>query len=401
MSTTAPPARVLVDPGVVAGIDFLRGLFSILVVIAHGLYFEFGAKALLAYSPLLAVTLGSGAFSVRGFFVLSGFCINLSVINAVAAKRYTAGDYLLARITRIYPFYLAGLLAAAGAWWLNRVLVPGDDPITGAFDWPGFLGQLVMLQGFTHSFLYYGISWTLTSEVAYYAIWPVAVRLFGGPGARTAVGATLATLGVVLSIVVVWKVFAGGAPTSWMIPLWTVPAGAPMWLAGAWLAARWNQLSASPALPRWRRLVWLLVPTAYALQSYVGYHNPKAWMNWLHQYACVPAYVLLILWLQGLPTPGKVLRWICRYLGELSYPLYLLHLPVIGIMDALRKHFGWQFGPWTNFAIVVAASLLVAGLPGVIMETAIMRWRKGLLRVRDLNNPLDPLLKPVSVTAIT
>ena len=396
MPAEAVPARVTVSPGVVAGIDFLRGIFAILVVVSHAVYFPIGNKTVTAaYSPLLAATLASGAFSVRGFFVLSGFCINLSVINAFAARSYTAGGYALARFSRIYPMYLVGLAAAVAAWWVSRVLTPSAVPLTAWFDWPAFLGQLVMTQGFTHSLLFYGISWTLTSEVAYYAVWPVAVRVSGSPGARTAVGATLATLGVVLSIVAVWKVCAHGSTTSWMIPFWTVPAGAPMWLAGAWLAARWNQLSALPALPRWRHWVWLLIPAAYALQSYVGYTNPKAWINWLHQYACIPAYLLLILWLQGLPAPSESVRRICRYLGELSYPLYLLHSPVIGLTGAIMGYFKLHFGTWTMVAIAVTVSLLAGGLPGVALEAAIMRWRKGLLRAHDMKNPLDPLLKPV------
>ena len=279
--------------------------------------------------------------------------------------------------------------------------LPGADPLTGTFDWPGFLGQLVMTQGFSHSIVFYGISWTLTSEIFYYLIWPLAVRFFGGPGARAAIGVALVTLAVVLSIVGIWKVFAGGAKDSPIIPFWTVPAGALMWLGGAWLAARWNQFSASPALPRLRRLTWVLVPAAYAVQSYVGHVYPAAWIVWLDQYACVPAYLLLILWLQGLPAPGEMVRRVCRYLGELSYPLYILHSPVIGMTYIFLGRFGLHFGRWTNFTIVMAVSLLVTCLIGVPIETAIMRWRKGLLRAHDLTNPLDPLLKPVSLTSLT
>ena len=401
MSAQPAPARVTIAPPVVAGIDFLRGVFSILVVVAHALEYAFATfpvhGPLRTFAPWLDVTLGGGSFSVRGFFVVSGFCINLSVLNSVASGSYSTGGYVLARASRIYPMYLAALAAAVAAWWINGLWLPGEDPLTGWFDWPAFLSELVMTQGFSHCFLFYSASWTLTSEVIYYALWPLAIKGFGGPGGRTAIGAALGSIGTALVIVAAWKIVAGGAATSWMVPFWTVLASAPLWFAGAGMAACWNRWSSSRAAQRLRPLTWPLLLAAYALQGYVGFQNPKAWINVLHQYACVPAYLLLILWFQPLPAPGKATQAICRYLGELSYPLYLLHYPVIAVTGAFLKHFGLCRNPWSAFVVVVLASLLVSGLPGIALETAVMRWRKGLLRAHGLRNPVDALLKPVSI----
>lgn len=395
------PTRVTVAPAVVSGIDVLRGLFSFMVVVAHALEYAFATFPALGplhtFAPWLDATLGGGGFAVRGFFVLSGFCINLSVLNAVASRTYSTGGYALARVSRIYPMYLVGLAAAVGAWWLNGVWLPGEDPLTGWFDWAGFLGELVMIQGFFHCFLFYSVSWTLTAEAVYYVLWPLAMKVFGGPGQRSAVGAIWGSVGGALAIVAVWKVAAGGLATSWLVPFWSVLAAAPLWFAGAWMAARWNDWSVSAGAARLRPLMWPLLLAAYALQAYVGYRNPKAWVNVLHQYACVPAYLLLILWFQPLPAPGKAARWVSRFLGELSYPLYLLHYPVIAVTGACLKHYELCRSPWVAFAVVTLASVVVSGLPGIALENAVMRWRKGLLRAHGLRNPVDALLKPVSI----
>ncbi len=394
MSLEPVPPAVKVNPSVVLGIDFLRGSFSILVLVAHALVYAFELfpthGSLRGYWPSLYATLGSGGFSVRGFFVVSGFCINLSVINALATGAYSARGYLLARVTRIYPMYLAGLGLAVLAWWVNREWLPGENSRTQWFDWPALLAELVMAQGFYHCLLFYGISWTLTAEVTYYAAWPYAVRLCGGAGARTAISASLASVGVALVIVVLWKVFAGGSATSWMLPFWTVPASAPLWFSGAWLAGCWRNASSSTSLRRLRPLLWLLLPAAYALQSYVGYVDPRAWINVLHQYACVPAYLLLILYFQPMAVPGVTAQRVCRYFGELSYPLYLLHYPVIAVTGAVLKRFDLCRGPWQAFVIVTLASLLISGLPGVALESAIMRWRKSFLQRSGVKSPGVP-----------
>jgi peptidoglycan/LPS O-acetylase OafA/YrhL len=74
------------------GINFLRGLFAVLVVAAHS--FDLSVQT---FSPsfvetqigkVLSATLGLGFYWVMGFFVLSGFCIQLSVLEARSSELF-------------------------------------------------------------------------------------------------------------------------------------------------------------------------------------------------------------------------------------------------------------------------------------------------------------------------
>lgn len=98
------------------GINLLRGVFAILVVAAHGL-----DLAVKTFRPgfeesdigrVIFMTLGNGFYWVMGFFVISGFCIQLSVQGSYAKKQYSAMSYIIARITRIAPLFYMGLFVA-------------------------------------------------------------------------------------------------------------------------------------------------------------------------------------------------------------------------------------------------------------------------------------------------
>lgn len=81
--------------------DLLRFLFAITVFIVHS-YQLSGASNLALFSSL------SSAFSVKSFFVISGFLIFMSYENSKSIK-----NYFLKRARRIYPAYFFVILLSA------------------------------------------------------------------------------------------------------------------------------------------------------------------------------------------------------------------------------------------------------------------------------------------------
>ena len=75
-------------------IDICRGLFAVLVVVAHAQEIAFGVHPGAVEGPntwpnwIATTVFGSGMYYVMGFFVLSGYCIHLSVARSMKADHF-------------------------------------------------------------------------------------------------------------------------------------------------------------------------------------------------------------------------------------------------------------------------------------------------------------------------
>ncbi|MGB0766439.1 MAG: acyltransferase family protein, partial [Phycisphaeraceae bacterium] len=79
------------------------------------------------------------------------------------------------------------------------------------------------------------------------------------------------------------------------------------------------------------------------------------------------------LGLTVLARPSRRVRW----LSDASYWVYLVHLPVVGLMMiAIRD---WPIGPWSKFALVVVAASVttLASYQYVVRYGWIGRWLNG------------------------
>jgi peptidoglycan/LPS O-acetylase OafA/YrhL len=125
------------------------------------------------------------------------------------------------------------------------------------------------------------------------------------------------------------------------------------------------------------------------------------WPGWLRG-ASLPAAVLLVIGLPWLPLPPEAGRWLAyfalalllpglfrltgrwrtdRWLGELSYPIYLSHLAVIGVV--------LRFEPPAGFWIALAGTLLLSVALLLLVEMPVYRWRQR--RVANRSTPAPAL----------
>ncbi len=154
------------------GIQYLRGLAAILVVIFH---VSLQLKGLAGEATL--DTLQSG---VDIFFVISGFVM---VLSTDAGRRSTSSKFLLKRIIRIVPLYWASTMAMIAVlivapqfvkqsklvWdhaFASLAFVARENPAS-----PGLYGPLV------------APGWTLNLEILFYLFFAIVLR-FGRDGVR-------------------------------------------------------------------------------------------------------------------------------------------------------------------------------------------------------------------------
>jgi peptidoglycan/LPS O-acetylase OafA/YrhL len=175
-------------------LDLIRGMAAVAVMLGHLralLFVEYGAvrSQNLGVNLLYAVT-GLGHQSVMVFFVLSGFFIGGSVIQARRSGRWGWSDYLIARGVRLeivlipaliacLLFDQAGMSLSAGRdLYLHPQLNIWQRPIPESSTIAAFLGNVFFLQTIAvPSFGSNGALWSLANEFWYYLLFPLMVAI--------------------------------------------------------------------------------------------------------------------------------------------------------------------------------------------------------------------------------
>lgn len=146
----------------------------------------FAAAAVVLHHALGGLTIGM--IGVDFFFVVSGFVIFHS------ARGRTSGDFLTARLWRIFPIYWI-----AAAPWLASSIIRGTMT-------PGRMAEQVLLLPLwwtTHLPLLF-VAWTLTFECLFYAAAAVSIRLRSSMPMLILFGAAMAAWGLGGSQRLVW-----------------------------------------------------------------------------------------------------------------------------------------------------------------------------------------------------
>jgi len=314
MSPTARPY-----PADLRLLTALRAFAALLVVLFH-----FAARTAPG-SALHTTLIDNGQLGVDVFFVLSGFILAHVYLARVEAGRFGFGDFLVARLARLYPMHIVMLLAAATNGWLAmrhglglEVYGPpmGLDAATGSgFGWH-LLTNLLLLQawGTNNGHYFNPVAWSISAEACAYLLFPLIAAAALAFGHKSNL-----RLVVVLAFYIACEVLARGLfgvglnDLSWRFGILRI---LPEFALGVALYG----LGAARPMPG-ARLIWLapLTVTGVLLAMAVG----------LPVVVMPPVFGFVILLLancerEGLVPPDWVLRPLV-YLGEISYSTYMLH----------------------------------------------------------------------------
>lgn len=214
MTTSAAPFHVA-PSGKIRGLDGLRGLAVITVVLTHmGMYAVWVRNGLLGNGALPMV---DGDAGVHVFFVLSGFLITgLLVQEMEATGRVSVRRFYMRRILRIFPLYFLVVGLVAAMQLVGNSEVPRRTflyALTYTFnfmpraDYAGVLGHL----------------WSLAVEEHYYLVWPL---VFGALFLHRR-GWLLALAALVLALFLYLQGAGLNAfRAAYFVDYWTVTAGA-------------------------------------------------------------------------------------------------------------------------------------------------------------------------------
>lgn len=146
-------------------LDTLRFIAAAAVVFQHVVERQgsWGQAVVAALSP--------GVFGVVLFFIISGFVIPMAAKRGLDLRKFA-----IRRVFRIYPLVLVTFAVLGLCSALD--LLPNAAEIRGATpgDW---LANLLLVQDYVGARPLWGLTWTLSLEIAWYVIFALSVMLIG------------------------------------------------------------------------------------------------------------------------------------------------------------------------------------------------------------------------------
>ena len=365
-------------------IDRLRGLLAIGVLLGHAI--DLARISTLNPSGTLFAIAGAtrpyfGFICVVGFIALSGYCIARTTM-----RRFELGDYVVMRVSRVYPLLIVAALLAGLLEWL--VLDNPHRPLMWVLERDGrdlkrFVWAVLGCSGFKGLFGALSPAYTISFELFYYAIWGLAMTAAAGRARRAllmaaAIGVVLIVFGGRMRESMGW--FAGFLPFSGIAVL-------PGWLLGAALAVAEGPLSRIagriPTWATWLVFIWLV---AYGVDAFNLSADVLANQYLTFAYYTIMSGLFLTVVAAWLAQPTPAPRASDTWLGEVSYPLFLMHGPaIIGLQFALNAA-GVHLTFAANLAILLGAAFAAAMVAVTLVERPVMAWRRRL-RTRSATVP--------------
>jgi peptidoglycan/LPS O-acetylase OafA/YrhL len=327
---------------------------------------------------------GGGWMGVDVFFVLSGYLITDLLFREIQATgRVALTAFWGRRLRRLGPA-MAVMLAAVTV--VVRAVGSPDLVRTTLIDGPWVQANLANWHLLAESAGYwdrFGAQrmfehlWSIAVEEQFYLVWPVLVLLIARRGRQ--VERRVAATAVLVSLVSLVLMIVLSNPTEPSRVYTGTDTRAFSLLLGAVAATAWGRAVLARVPGRWvgagQGLLLLAMATAWLLVD--GSDAPGLFSGGLFAYAVAAA--VLIGWCVQEPGSGvsHVLGWPpLRWVGSISYSLYLWHWPVIVL---LTPHLG-DFGGWARTAVIGLVSVVLAALSKYLLEDPIRyraAWARG------------------------
>ena len=298
--------------------------------------------------------LDDGRTAVALFFVLSGFILTRQYARMSPADRR---GYYVARFARIYPVVLLALAVAGVGMAVAAGTHPGTlngwylaQPSASLHLGPSLAAQLSLTTGWfpdpSINQPWDAPAWSISCEVLFYALLPVLLPLVRRMSMRRLVLVGVAAYvvqGLCVADLKALQTVEGGY-LLYQFPLVHLPEFLAGVVAALWFVGRPAPLGQLP-----RRL---LIGTATAGIAALALTQPVT----PAYYCYTPLFVMLVL---GLAARGSRTDWLgsttAVLLGEASYSLYLLHVPLGRFFQLARAP---QWSGYLFAGAVIAVSVV-------------------------------------------
>ncbi|WP_373803313.1 acyltransferase family protein [Bacteroides heparinolyticus] len=344
-------------------LDGLRGVAALIVMWYH--VFEGYAFA----GNTMIENFNHGYLAVDFFFMLSGFVISYAYDDRWGGS-FTMKDFFKRRLIRLHPMVIMGAVLGAITYCIQGSVQWDGTHIATSMTMLALLCTMFLIpavpgaghevRGNGEMFPLNGPSWSLFFEYIGNILYALFIRRLP----TKALAALVALMGAGLAGFALSDASGyGNIGIGWTLDAVNFGGGALRMLfpfsMGMLLARNFKPFKVRGAF-------WICTALLVALLSmpYIEGMKPVC-RNGIYEAFCIIAVfpVLVLLGASGTTTDSKSTR-ICKFLGDISYPLYIVHYPFMYLFYAwLIKNGLFTFGQtWQVALCVYAWNILVAYL---------------------------------------
>lgn len=356
-------------------LDGLRGVAALLVVWYHvfeGYAFAGGGTI---------DNINHGYLAVDFFFILSGFVIGYAYDDRWS-KNLTMKDFFKRRLIRLHPMVIMGVVLGVITFCIQgRVQWDGTHVATSMimlsvlcslFFIPAIPGAGYEVRGNGEMFPLNGPSWSLFFEYIGNILYALFIRRLS----TKALGVLVILLGAGLTAFATLDISGyGNIGVGWTLDGVNFIGGLMRMLfpftMGMFLSRIFKPMKVRGAF-------WICSVVLLALFSvpYLEGTEPVS-MNGLFEMFCVIIVFPILIWLGASgSTTDKNSTKICKFLGDISFPLYIIHYPFMYLFYAwlIEKQLYTLGETWPVVLCVYIGSIIVAYLCLKLYDEPVRRW---------------------------
>ena len=357
-------------------LDGLRGVAALLVVFYHifeGLSFAAGGTVI--------TTINHGYLAVDFFFILSGFVIGYAYDDRWG-RSLTLGNFFKRRLIRLHPMIVLGALLGVVFYVLQgSVMWDGTRVATSMvmlallcalFFIPAAPGSCYDIRGNAEMFPLNGPSWSLFFEYIGNLLYALFIHRLG----NKALAALVVLTGAGLAWFMLFDVVGYGMiGVGWTLDGLNFFGGLLRMLfpfsLGMLLARKFQPVKVRGAF-------WICSAVLLVLFC-VPYIEGQAVvsLNGLYESVCIFLIFPALVWLgaSGKTTDRRSTQ-ICKFSGDISFPLYAVHYPVMYLFYSwLIENKYYTFGEiWPMALVVYVGSVLLAYAALKLYDEPVRKW---------------------------
>ena len=348
-------------------LDGLRGITAIIVVLHHIYFAQYHAV------PFGIIACPNGFLAVDLFFVMSGYVLGKAYSERLKSGLMTGWDFLKVRFVRLWPAYCFSIFLAVLAIILTQNF---PNPIYRASIEEILKGALLALifipnlfPGNLHGWELNNPWWSLFYEVLMNGVlWIIITGKI-----RVRVSYLVAGSFLLLIVISLHKMSINSGFLISRIQMFTGMTRSSFGILLGYMLFTHQEFLKS--IKRFEPPVFF----SMALTIGVLLLPFTSWVSYVVQLLAIalifPTTVLVISEKkENHPALVSVLRW----LGNISYPLYLIHLPILNLAIAAIPHELIRWKPWSAVCFILSSLLFsdivyrCVDLPGRILLKGII-----------------------------
>lgn len=362
-------------------LDGLRGVAALLVVWYHVFEgFQFAGN-----KPVIDF-INHGYLAVDFFFILSGFVVGYAY-DSRWGKTLTLGGFFRRRLIRLQPMVIMGAVIGAASFlisgmerwdgthatlWLTFLAF-----VCGCLMLPALPGMPREVRGNGEMFPLNGPCWSLFFEYVGNIVYALFIRHLSTR--------LLAVLSFALCCALAWFAVTdqsgyGSIGVGWTVDRTNILGGMLRMLCPFTMGILMSRLF--KPLRQARGVFWISAALLLAIfhVPYI-YSDGALSLNGVFEAACIIAVFPLVVWYaaSGKTTDIASTR-ICRFLGDISYPLYIVHYPLMYAfyMWLIKTRQYTLYETWPAALAAVTASIILAWLCLKLYDMPVRKWLRNL-----------------------